>query len=168
METWLPVVGYVGYYEVSDYGRVRSLFRHVTHSRNKNFTRPVKQRLLAINDNGNGYKIVYLYKNGGKKVAAKVHRLVAEAFLPNPKGLPVVDHIDHHKSNNRIENLRWVTQEENVAYRNKPVEMVDVDGSVICVCKSANWIRNVLGIRADYVLYGQKESLNGIKFRFKL
>ena len=169
MEERRPIRGYEGYYEVSHYGRVRSVDRYVSHSRNGTFKVLRIGAIKAIGDNGNGYKLVYLYKEGRhNRFSAKLHRLVAEAFLPNPNNFPVVDHIDHDKTNNHVDNLRWVTQEENLAYKNKPVEMIDVDGSVICVCKSANWIRKVLGIRADYVLYGGKDSLHGIKFRFQL
>ena len=59
---------------------------------------------------GNGYLQVYL---GGIRIPQLVHRLVAEAFIPNPGNKPTVDHIDGNKSNNRVENLRWVTQKEN-------------------------------------------------------
>ena len=60
---------------------------------------------------GSGYLLVNV---GGIRNTVPVHRLVAEAFLPNPENKPFVDHIDGNKSNNRIENLRWVTQKENV------------------------------------------------------
>lgn len=68
-------------------------------------------KILKPNDNGHGYLYIRLGR-GGKNYY--IHRLVAEAFIPNPDNLPEVDHIDTDKSNNRVENLRWVTREGNV------------------------------------------------------
>lgn len=108
-EIWKPIDGYEGLYEVSNLGRVRSLeFRN---------NQGAYSRLLVMNptDNGHGYKIVGL-TGIGRKRNFYVHRLVAEAFIPNPKKLPVIDHIDHNRANNRVDNLRWITQGDNVRY----------------------------------------------------
>lgn len=106
-EIWKPIDGYVGLYEVSNMGRVRSL---VFRNNQASFGRI---RILSPTDNGNGYKIVGLNKGAGRK-NYYVHRLVASAFVGNPNNLPVVDHIDHNKANNKASNLQWVTQGENV------------------------------------------------------
>ena len=108
-EVWKPIEGYEGLYEVSNLGRVRSLeFRnnHVLVRRNK---------ILSATDNGHGYKIVGLRTSSDdRRRNYYVHRLVAAAFVKNPNNLPVVDHIDHDRSNNVASNLQWVTQAENV------------------------------------------------------
>ena len=108
-EIWKPIDGYEGLYEVSNLGRVRSLeFRNGsgTYSR---------VSVMTPTDNGHGYKIVGLsLKN--KRRNHYVHRLVANAFCDNPDEGEVVDHIDHDRSNNSADNLRWISQRENVRY----------------------------------------------------
>ena len=108
-EIWKPVVGYEGLYEVSSYGRVRSLDRY--DSRN----RFLKGRILRLNDDGKGYLRVQLSSNGKAKMYS-VHRLVAIAFLPNPDNLPEVNHRDEDKINNSVENLEWCDGKYNVNY----------------------------------------------------
>ena len=76
--------------------------------------RPVRPRILALIDHGNGYLYVTLHRDDGSKKNQYVHRLVAEAFAPNPEQLPVVDHLDGDKKNNSAANLEWVTQKENL------------------------------------------------------
>ena len=109
-ENWLPVVGFEGYYEVSDRGRVRSLdrvgFRRDGHRYSK------KGRILSLGTDQCGYPFSDLRKNGSARTR-RVHRLVAEAFIPNPDNLPWVLHWDDDKLNNRVENLRWGWPSEN-------------------------------------------------------
>lgn len=107
-EIWRPVVGYEGLYEVSSYGRVRSLDRYDS----KNHFR--KGELMNF-FYGCGYLKVVFSKNGIVKKYL-VHRLVAQAFLPNPDNLPQVNHIDEDKLNNRVENLEWCTAKYNINY----------------------------------------------------
>lgn len=130
-----PVVGYEGYYEVSRYGDVSSLDRVIIHSNGrKQF---VKGHTLKPCD-VNGYLVVGLCKDGYQKTVC-VHRLVAEAFIPNPDHLPQVDHLDCNKKNNDVSNLEWVTAKENTdrAYKNNlnpikrnPVVVHDVETNV--------------------------------------
>ncbi len=115
-EIWRPICGYEGAYEVSNYGRVRSLTR--TRMENNchggRSLRTDKGRILSPSDNGHGYKYVSLRKNG-KKARFYVHRLVAESFIGRPKNENfVVDHLDHDRRNNAASNLEWITQKENV------------------------------------------------------
>ena len=104
-EIWKDVQGYEGLYQVSNLGRVKGLKRS-------------KIRKLC-NDRG-GYLCVSLKKQGKAK-NFKVHRLVAVAFIPNPENKPEVDHINAIKTDNNINNLRWVTAKENM---NNPLTKV--------------------------------------------
>lgn len=105
-EVWEDIVGYKGQYQVSDKGNVRSVDRIDSRGRKR------KGALLKLIYDKDGYIIVNLYKNG-IGVQKKVHRLVTEAFIPNPNGLPQVNHRDEVKANNNVENLEWCTSEYN-------------------------------------------------------
>lgn len=99
MENWKEIAGYEKYF-VSDKGRVKSLKRG-------------GERILKPQFNKKGYLIVNLSKNG-KVRGFLVHRLVAEAFVPNPKNLPEVDHLNDNPADCRADNLEWVTHSENI------------------------------------------------------
>ena len=103
-EIWRPVVGYEGLYEVSNMGNVKSLDWKGTGT----------ERIMSP-VNLNGYLRVLFNRNGKRKLKL-VHRLVAEAFIPNPDNLPCVNHIDENKSNNHVENLEWCTHKYNINY----------------------------------------------------
>ena len=117
-EVWVDIIGFEGLYQVSNLGNVKSM-SHVqcyVDSINRTCTRTRKGRVLIpalMRDNG--YLGVTLYKNGVRCTRA-VHRLVAEAFIPNTDGLPQVNHRDEDKTNNRIDNLEWCTTSYNVNY----------------------------------------------------
>lgn len=109
-EIWRDIEGYKGLYQVSDQGRIRSLDRIVAHSRYGYKT--LKGRLLRPTKNGDGYFYINLYKDNHEK-KYKTHRLVAQAFIPNPENKEEVDHINTKRDDNRVENLRWATKLEN-------------------------------------------------------
>ena len=113
MEVWKDIKGFKGYYQVSNLGRVKSLDRIITTA--NGVVQKYKGTLLSTSDNGKGYKIVGLNKNGKRK-RFKVHRLVAIAFLDNSENKPQVNHIDGVRDNNKLENLEWVTGSENVQH----------------------------------------------------
>ena len=102
-------------YEVSNLGRVRSLDR-VTQKSDGKLMR-TKGKVLVPHQHPLGYLMVAFSSGVGNKKTMKVHRLVAEAFCNRPEGCDVVDHIDGDNSNNRVENLRWTTQERNIDNR---------------------------------------------------
>ena len=100
-EIWKDVVGYEGIYKISNFGRVKSFKQNKVVILKK-----------VLND---GYYSIGLRKDG-KRFKAKIHRLIAQAFIPNPDNKPFVNHIDGNKQNNCIENLEWVTGSENVRH----------------------------------------------------
>lgn len=109
-EEWRDIVGYEGFYQVSSRGRVRSLDR---------ITSDGKHLKGKLKTSSSKYRIVTLYKDSQYENVL-VHRLVANAFLPNPNNLPEVDHIDGDPSNNDLHNLRWVTRSQNAKNKSKP------------------------------------------------
>ena len=115
-EIWRDIKGYESCYQVSNIGRVRSVDRMVTYSNGK----IVKYvgKVLSQHDNGQGYMNVTLYKNRKREVKY-VHRLVAEAFIPNIDNKPEVNHLDENKSNNCSNNLEWCTRQENELWGTK-------------------------------------------------
>lgn len=104
-EIWKPVKGYEDKYEVSNKGNVRSL----------NWKNTGAIRLLYLKHHPSGYRQVQLFGDGGSKMVC-VHRLVAEAFIPNPDSLPQVNHLDYDRTNNRVENLEWCTHSHNMKH----------------------------------------------------
>ena len=108
-EIWKPVVGFEGSYEVSNFGRVRSLARVIRLSNGR--LKPIKETVL-LPHLCKGYYAVRLWSKG-KSHFKTIHRLVAQAFIPNPEGKPQIDHIDTNTLNNNVDNLRWATGQEN-------------------------------------------------------
>ena len=100
-ERWVDIPGYEGIYQVSDQGRVMNV---------------VRGRQLKLHINGSGYIQVTLQKQGQRKYPL-VHRLVAQAFIPNPESRPQVNHINGVKCDNRKSNLEWCTMSENLWHR---------------------------------------------------
>lgn len=109
-EAWLPIASFSGPFEVSNHGRVRRGDSVVASCYGSTKTLP--QRVLRMRVEPDGYVRVKLSNNGRKKSFA-VHRLVAEAFIPNPDILPFINHIDFNKANNRADNLEWCTAAQN-------------------------------------------------------
>ena len=113
VETWKPVKGYEGHYEVSSFGRVKSLAR-MRKSARGGFA-PLRERIMKLKTSKAGYFVVHLMDHG-KMTWPSVHRLVAEAFIPNSENKPTVNHIDANKKNNNVCNLEWATQSEQMVH----------------------------------------------------
>lgn len=123
--------GYEGLYQVSNFGRVKSLSNEKTR----------KEKILNITHR-NKYNLVTLYKNH-TRTTFSVHRLVAQAFIPNPDNLPQVNHKDENKLNNKVDNLEWCTQIYNVNYSHaKSVQCIET-GIVYKSLTEAGKINNI-------------------------
>lgn len=136
IEIWKPIEGYEGHYEVSTYGRVRSVDRIIEQQRGTHLYRGC---IIKQYPNNKGYMTVRLSMNSTKRTFT-VHRLVASAFIDNPNNLPCINHKDETKSN-YVWNLEWCTQSYNLSYGTLPnrrrlaygkrVAMYDLNGEYI-------------------------------------
>ena len=118
IELWKDIKNYEGLYQVSNLGNVKSVDRYVYAGDNSNHKyQHIKERNLKLSG-GDKYIQVILCKNGKIK-AFLVHRLVAEAFIPNPDNLPCINHKDENPKNNQVENLEWCTYKYNNEYNGR-------------------------------------------------
>lgn len=141
-EIWKDVVGYECYYQVSNLGNVRSLDRVISFNDGRIEVRKGKPKILKDHKD---YKRVTLNKDGKAKPLL-VHRLVAQAFIPNPDCLPIINHKDENPSNNNVDNLEWCTHRYNRMYgtteerrRNKLIKKVyqyTLDGELVKIWSS--------------------------------
>ena len=106
-----PIKGYEDCYQVTNDGQIISLERAVIM---QGYSRQIKARLRKLNKGR--YMMVCLTK-GGSRETRLVHRLVAEAFIPNPNSLPCINHKDFNTHNNRVDNLEWCTYKDNTRHR---------------------------------------------------
>ena len=143
MEIWKDIKGYEGYLQISNLGRVKSLERKV-----KTYYgyRIKKEKILSASHDINGYLDVKICVNY-RTTSLKVHRLIAEAFIPNPESKPTVNHINGIKDDNRIENLEWATMKEQAYHRHK---ILGVPYSNMEACIKAN---NKKVKRSDGVIF---------------
>ena len=155
-EIWSDIVGYEQLYQISNFGTVKSL------SNNK----IKKEKILKQVKTTNGYLFVNLCKNGKRKFY-QIHRLVAQAFLPNPENKPCIDHINTNKTDNRVCNLRWVTAKENMNnplsidklknklgikhHNSKPVLQLTLTGELIKKWNSIRDVERELGINQSNI-----------------
>lgn len=124
-EIWKDIKDFEEMYQVSNLGRVRSVDRF------DNMGRLRKGNIKTIRDNGHGYFSVQMYRDNKSNVRY-VHRLVAQTFLDNPDNKPEVHHIDSDRSNNKLDNLQWVTSKENNSFPEHIKSMK----------KNPNWLKN--------------------------
>ena len=112
-EIWKDIEGYEGLYQVSNLGNVKRL-RHGDYKCVQGY-RVFPERLKILSFDKKGYLQVGLSKNN-KQTMRRVHRLVAEAFIPNPNEYPMINHKDENKANNNVNNLEWCDARYNVIY----------------------------------------------------
>lgn len=175
-EVWKDVVGYEGLYQVSNLGRVKSMDRLI-NGRYAGHKTKAKGKLLKTFINKTGYVRVALSINQ-KVNKFSVHRLVAQAFIPNQDNKPQVNHKDEIPYHNNIDNLEWVTAKENSNYgtrkekisksMSKPVISVS-EGGLMRWFKSATEAANILNVKnknITNVLYGRRHHTGGYNFHF--
>ena len=140
VEEWKDIEGFEGAYMISNTGKVLSIPRKGTKHRTPTL------RSLSLNHDGY-VKVRLLLK--GKDVTARVHRLVAEAFIPNPEGKETVNHIDGNKENNSVDNLEWSDRHEQMyhAYEHNLKKPMKGAGNPISKLTE----EQVNAIRAEYV-----------------
>lgn len=177
-EEWRDIEGYEGLYQVSDFGRVRSLDRMVDGPQGP---RKIKGKLIKLRNHGAGYKMANLWKDNDYKITY-VHALVASAFIPNPSKKLEVNHIDGDKANNHVENLEWCTSKENkihardtglmdkmiISY-SKPVIMSlgGVDLAVFASAHEAQKATNISNASVNKCCHGKRNHAGGYQWRFK-
>lgn len=142
-EVWLPIFGYKGKYEVSSFGRVRSLERVVSIGVNK---RKISEKILSPKEGSSGYFLLTLHGDNGQRKSVNIHRIVAAAFLGGANGL-IVRHKDNNKKNNSIENLEYGTHKQNTEDRIKHGTMNYGES----VHNSRLSIDDVLWIKSHYI-----------------
>lgn len=146
-EVWRSLSEYNGFYDVSNLGRIRS-------NRIKNR----EQRLLKQHTNKKGYLCVSPKSISGKQRHIGVHRLVATAFIPNPENKPQVNHKNGIKTDNRVENLEWATNKENIihAYKNNLIKVSKGESHRLSKLKD----KDIVDIKRKY--FGEQKTIRSI------
>ena len=161
-EIWRDIEGYEGLYQISNKGRVKSL-------------KWGKERILRPVIDKHGYMFVYLYNDNARKYF-KIHRLVAQAFIPNIYNLSEVNHKDENKLNNCVENLEWMTHIDNCNYgtRNKRLSrkilQYSKSGEFIREWQGSREVERVLGIDNANIIAcckGKLKSSGGFVWKYK-
>ena len=146
------IKGYEGIYGITSCGKVWSY-------RRKKFLTPIA--------NEKGYLIVNLCKDGKVK-KYMIHRLLAEAYIPNPDNLPQVDHIDNDKTHNYVNNLQWITNRDNSRKsNNKPILQYDLDGNFVREWECAYDVGKVAVKNINHCLKGRIKTAYGFIWKYK-
>lgn len=179
-EIWKDIKGYEGLYQVSNLGRVKSIPRK--------YTKKEERILKATIDHG--YMTIWLFKKGKGK-GKRIHRLVAENFINKTNDeRNIVNHKDGNKANNKVDNLEWCTQKENVNHaiknglfvfnpqlllekgkiKGKEVIQIDKDGNIIKEWRTISEVEKTLGFNASHIgecCKGKYKTANGYIWRYK-
>jgi hypothetical protein len=184
-EVWKDIKGYENLYQISSMGRVKSLERIMEYYRNgKKQTMRIPETILTPIIDNNGYSRVTLFRNSKRKMVF-IHRLVGEAFIPNPENKPCIDHINTIRDDNRVENLRFCTYSENnlnpltlerfkswVGINNKFSKQViqfDLNGELIRKWDCITDVKRELGIEVSQIgacCAGKRKTASGSKWKY--
>lgn len=178
-ENWRPIKGYKGKYECSTMGRIKSV---------AGFGRSKYDQILKQFQNEHGYLQIRLFYASRKATTHKIHRLIAQTFIRNPKGKRTVNHKNSNKKDNRITNLEWATHSENHkhAYSNgrvrtmlgktgrlnaasKPVGQYDINGNKIANYENARHAAREANISYKHiscVCNGKRKTCGGFVWKF--
>lgn len=174
MEVWKEIEGYNGKYAITDTGIVISVYRMInTHGKLMRVGNP---KVLKPSFDKKGYCIVNLYKGDGKPYCKKVHRLVAEAFIGNPKNKRCVCHKDNNPQNNCVDNLYWGTDQENqdqawadgLHKSEMAIKQIDLQGNVVATYKSQSEAARKTGNNQQNIsacVNGKKKTVGGYIWR---
>lgn len=177
VEIWKGVKGLEGIYEVSNKGRIRSLDR--IEVMKNGVARPRAGRIIKPSIKANGYYCFH-FSIKGKTKEASVHRMVADAFIPNPLKLPCVNHKDRNKLNNNVENLEWCTYRYNSMYQGareravetrncRKVKQFSKEGEFIMEHKSEAAAAKAMGLSVGNLsstLHGLQKTFGGYIWRY--
>lgn len=158
MEIWKDIVGWENYYEVSNKGRIRSKDRvNITKAGNESFYKG--QIRTPVLDQKGYLRVTLKARSINRKETIKVHRAVAQAFIPNPENKSQVNHINEIKTDNSVENLEWVTNYENAIHgtrtqratqsRKKPVLQFTRDNVFVAEYESPVDASRITGISSS-------------------
>ena len=162
-EIWKDILGYEGKYQVSNWGRVKSLimWTGTCYIEREKIIKPIK--------NKDGYMKTFLSKDGKVKTLA-THRLVAEAFIPNPDGFSEVNHKDEDKTNNCADNLEWCTRKYNARYSHcRKVIGIKIESGLIVEFEGMKIAEEITGVdhrHISRVCTGYRESSGGWKWLY--
>ena len=172
-EIWIDIEGYEGLYQVSNFGRVKSLGNDKSR----------REKILKTYIDGTRHLRVNLSKNGVEK-QYYIHQLVAQHFMPNPDNKPELHHIDHNPENNRVDNLVWLTHEEHKAEHpevyeacgkaakktnSKHINQFTLDGLFLRALYSSHDIQRELGYYQQNIIQcckGKLKTAYGFKWKY--
>lgn len=171
IEQWKDIPQYEGLYQVSNFGRIKSLSR-------KSCGRTLSERILKCSPGKNGYVVTRLYKCGVGKTF-RVHRLVAESFVDNKEGFVEINHKDENKANNNADNLEWCSRSYNMTYGNcrahnvSKVALISDTGKILKTFNSMKsayqWASSelgIIGINISRVCKGEQATTKGLRWRY--
>jgi hypothetical protein len=170
-EIWVDIEEFKGIYMVSNTGKIKRLSTITKRSDGKNYRRP--EKILNPYKTNKDYLRVDLCNRSSRLV----HRLVAEAFIPNPLNLPQVNHKDGDKTNNHVDNLEWCDNKYNQLHAiennlhtfeslEKPIAMMDKEGNILQVFKSSRDARRAGYIHAASVANGTRKTCKGYYWKY--
>ena len=151
MEEWRDIEGFEGKYQVSNMGRVKSL----------NYNHTGKERVLKAGKSNIGYLQVDLCKDGKGK-SYKIHRLVAQAFIPNPENYNEINHVDENKENNRVENLEWCDRSYNCNYGTRNKKSAEKRRNDLKMSKPVVGINKVSGLILEFPSAKEASRVTGV------